>query len=121
MNIRDQIMSQPPGQRVEHAIQLLEYHFEQPLDLKLKDRLKLSVSECKLLMALARRAPDIVTSDHLYSTLYFDAAGDGPAHTVIYGMVCSLRRKLARAGVRGKIFNERGVGYRLRGTIDATA
>ena len=121
MNIRDEIMSQPPGERVEHAIQLLEYHFEQPLDLGLKSRLKLSVSECKLLMALTRRAPDIVTSEYLYSTLYSDAAGDGPAHTIIYVMVCSLRRKLARAGVRGKILNERGVGYRLRGSIAVAA
>ena len=121
MKSRDEIMAQLPGERVEHAIQLLEYHFEQPLDLGLKSRLKLSVSECKLLMALARRAPDIVTSEYLYSTLYPDAAGDGPAPTIIYVMVCSLRRKLVRARVRGKICNERGVGYRLRGTIEATA
>jgi hypothetical protein len=114
-SVRDEIPRAPSGDRLDLALDALDEVFGTRDEVNaLRVALGLTPLEARLVAALNRSAPNVVSKGALHRAMY-PAGYDMPEMKIVDVLVCKIRAK----GVA--VVTDRGVGYRLVDRIDAEA
>lgn len=118
MNLRAEILQLPEAERLDYALQLIDYYLApQPEFYTWLDELGLSLGPQQglILHRLKRAGGQYVSAEALRAAAWSDRRADAwPTNNALRVHIHSLRRALERARLALAIDHAAGRGYRLR-------